>query len=450
MFYSNIRKKTGYLSINSILLFLFFATFSYGKIDPETKKQKTTFSKPHQEAPFGTGSGAFGVGMILPLPSPINTEYADYAPVWHPQLQGLIFTSRRPRNPFYSKSELFEDIYIALFDSATQNYSRVHRFNPLSSSVHDAIVSVTPNGDLIFYRSDGNGDLFLAPFHSQKQTFGKPIPLSMLNSNYTETSAFWHKDQIYFVSNRPGGVGKRDIFIVKKQADGSWSDPVNLGPPINSEYDEESPLLSADGKILIFASNRPGGYGGFDLYISYLQSDGSWSKPLNLGPSLNTAGNDIYPYWLHYDQLLYSTDGLSSDHNMDIFIAYLIPDHIASLPSYPQLQIEQIEKTKAFLPNPQISFPFVQLQGEININEQELQYPITIEIIDNQTQEIVATTELTQSPRFLLSLLPNTTYLLRIQIGNRLGYLTSLHTSSQKVQTITIKKEKTKPIFTSL
>jgi len=442
------RRKSGAEVKRFLLLFapflFIFVTSGYGKMGSGDKEKKSTPISP--EPPMGIGTGVFQVGMVLPLPSPINSPYEDYAPVWHPHLNALFFTSRRPRSLLHGKAELLEDIYIASFDSVHRNFSQPHLFRSLSTSVHDAIVSVTPKGDLIIYRSDGNGDLYLAPFQAENRSFGKPIPLSMLNSNYTETSAFWFGKQIYFVSNRPNGAGKRDIYVVTQNEDGSWSDPVNLGPTINSEYDEESPILSPDGESLLFASNRPGGYGGFDLYIAYRLPNGSWSQPVNLGPEINTPGNDIYPYRFQHDQFFYSSNGLSSQSDMNLYVVYLIP-HLSRLSSYCQMALEVTEASKAYLPAPQVTFPFVQFHGEIIAENTNPIYPIIVEVFDPNTKEVIANTELAEGTRFTFSLRPNQTYLLRIQANHTLGYTSYIQTSSEPYQEWKIKKVSTYPIF---
>src|SRR5690606_40872468 len=87
--------------------------------------------------------------------------------------------------------------------------------------------------------------------------------------------------------NRPDGLGSCDIYVARREGD-RWSSPHNLGTPINSSGWEAQPSLAADGRTLYFVSNRPGGQGGYDLWRSALREDGRWDTPENLGPAINT------------------------------------------------------------------------------------------------------------------------------------------------------------------
>lgn len=110
---------------------------------------------------------------------------------------------------------------------------------------------------------------------------------------------------LYFISIRPGGLGKYDIWVTKRKTnDDPWGTPINLGPPINSSAQEGAPCTSADELSLYFMSRGPGGFGGSDIWVATRRAkDDSWSTPVNLGPTVNSPLND--------DQPSISTDGLS-------------------------------------------------------------------------------------------------------------------------------------------
>ncbi|HHG85958.1 MAG TPA: hypothetical protein ENJ82_14520, partial [Bacteroidetes bacterium] len=101
---------------------------------------------------------------------------------------------------------------------------------------------------------------------------------------------------LFFTSDRPGGFGGRDIYMVKKNEKDKWSDPVNLGSAINTAFDEDAPYFHPDGKSLYYSSNGPGSMGGFDIFVTELEpgSKNSWLPPLNMGPPVNTPDDDIY------------------------------------------------------------------------------------------------------------------------------------------------------------
>lgn len=119
--------------------------------------------------------------------------------------------------------------------------------------------------------------------------------------------------------NRPDGLGSCDIYV-SKNIGGQWSSPHNLGAPINTKGWESQPAISADGRSLYFVSTRSGGYGGSDLWKSELQENGSWSTPVNLGPDINTPYNESSPY-IHPDNktLYFASDGWPGFGQKDIF-----------------------------------------------------------------------------------------------------------------------------------
>ncbi|MEZ4804511.1 MAG: OmpA family protein [Bacteroidia bacterium] len=118
----------------------------------------------------------------------------------------------------------------------------------------------------------------------------------------------------------PIGQGGFDIYF-SAYHDGQWSKPVNIGPPINSPSWDAQPSISPDGLTLYFASDRPGGYGGADIWKSTFK-DGRFQLPENLGPEINTAGEEQSPF-IHYDNqtLYYSSDGLPGVGGMDIYVS---------------------------------------------------------------------------------------------------------------------------------
>lgn len=126
--------------------------------------------------------------------------------------------------------------------------------------------------------------------------------------------------------NREGGFGSCDLYISYLTNNG-WSEAINLGNKINTDQWESQPCLSPDKRDLYFASRRPGSYGGSDIYVSHLQPNGSWGEPENLGPGLNTTSDESAPF-IHADnQTLYFTSrGLPGYGEEDIFVTRKGPD----------------------------------------------------------------------------------------------------------------------------
>ncbi len=135
------------------------------------------------------------------------------------------------------------------------------------------------------------------------QRWSKPEHINEINSQFDDRMPALSRDgkSMYFVSNRPGGFGGYDLWYTERDDSGRWSRPVNAGEALNSAYNENSPFWSKAGNLLFFSSDRPGGFGHFDLYVS--RSDGYiWSKPENLGAPFNSPRDD--------DSVALSDDGL--------------------------------------------------------------------------------------------------------------------------------------------
>ncbi|HZL72709.1 MAG TPA: hypothetical protein VFC86_09630, partial [Planctomycetota bacterium] len=132
--------------------------------------------------------------------------------------------------------------------------------------------------------------------------WSEPVPLTELNSTFGDNGTCMSRDglSVYFNSNRPGGIGSNDI-LVSRRADKTepWGAPVNLGSAVNSSADDQGPTLSHDGRVLIFLSNRAGGFGEFDLYVSRRtdpEDDFGWGAPENLGSFVNTSEREQAPH----------------------------------------------------------------------------------------------------------------------------------------------------------
>ena len=133
---------------------------------------------------------------------------------------------------------------------------------------------------------------------------------------------------IYFSSNRPGGYGGYDIYkIVRKSSDSLWSSPINLGPKINTEFDEKTPFIHSDNRTLYFASNGHGGLGGFDIFVSRLDDMSRFSKPKNIGFPINTEGDEVaYVVSADGKRIYFSSKMLSGQGDWDIYCSDLPPE----------------------------------------------------------------------------------------------------------------------------
>jgi len=145
-------------------------------------------------------------------------------------------------------------------------------------------------------------------------------PLNTFDNEGAQSLSADGKEMYFTACNRKGGYGLCDIFY--SRWDGQmWTEPINIGSPVNTRYKETQPSLAPDGRTLYFSSNRPGGIGGLDLWQSTLLDDGSWGEPLNLGDSINTAGEEQSPF-IHPDNstLYFSSTGLTGLGRFDLFL----------------------------------------------------------------------------------------------------------------------------------
>ena len=242
-------------------------------------------------------------GTIVNLGDSINSPFPDYSAVLSADEHTLIFSSRRTGNvdDLIHDGKTNEFVYISYKDK-NGLWSKA---KPMGDSVitpyNEASVSLSADGqELAVYQEVNGGDLFLS--HLIGNIWSKPRPIgqgsehSDINTAAWETSASFSADGqiIYFVSDRKGGHGGRDIWQCKKLPNGKWSMASNLGLPINSQYDEEAPFIDASGKTMYFSSTRPESMGGFDIFVSELQEDGHWSEPKNIGYPINTTGDDVF------------------------------------------------------------------------------------------------------------------------------------------------------------
>jgi hypothetical protein len=153
------------------------------------------------------------------------------------------------------------------------------------------------NGDELFvYRSDNfDGNLYVSKY--KNNTWSKLQKLnSSINTKYWESHASISKDgkTLYFTSNRAGGYGGLDIYKSERTRSGDWGSAMNLGPVINSKYNEETPVITSDGSTLYFSSMGHYNMGGYDIFYSTRLDNGQWSKPINAGYPLNTSGDDMF------------------------------------------------------------------------------------------------------------------------------------------------------------
>lgn len=226
----------------------------------------------------------------LAIITPDNTEalYIRRVPVnqtdrvWDSQLQAEVFTmSHMQPNGEFDKGTFMDDPFNKNPNegAATLTIDNKHLFYTITKDGPDG-----PNTDI--YTADLN-DGSWTPIRSLGDKVNDPIYWD------SQPSVSGDGNTLYFASNRPGGQGGIDIWMTKKGPDGEWGVPTNLGPKINTPYNEKSPFLHSDSQTLYFSSDGHPGVGGYDIFYSRADSTGKWKEPVNLGIPINTAGDDV-------------------------------------------------------------------------------------------------------------------------------------------------------------
>lgn len=263
----------------------------------------------------------------------INSADAEY----HPQLTAdekiLIYTRRGLLNGGeINLNDEGEDFYVSRNNAGEWSKS-VAIGKPINTTGNEGAHCISPDGRYLYFtacnRSDGYGrcDIYFSERNgdawSEPQNLGRTI-----NSLDWDTQPTISSDgnTLYFISTRPGGFGKADIWKTTKDKDGNWTKPLNLGATVNSEDDEQSPFIHPDNRTLYFSSRGHTGMGGFDIFMSKKISKSSWNKPANLGYPINT-GTDDYSFTVSADGMhaYYASNRNEGKGGQDIYRFDLYP-----------------------------------------------------------------------------------------------------------------------------
>lgn len=275
----------------------------------------------------------------------INSSFHEYSPLVSPDGNTMIFTSNRPTEGVPS-GKLYEDIYIS--KRVNNQWTKPQKISPnINIRFNDAAASLSRDGKtLIIYYEYGGGDIYISQLKGNE--WSKPIPLNQnVNSPASwETSAFVTADgkQLYFTSNRAGGMGSLDIYVSEMEMTGDWGKAKNLGPVINTSGREDSPAVDADGKTLFFSSDGHRGMGGMDIFRSELK-DGKWQKPVNLGYPINSVEDDSF-FGLTGDRRRAFFSSMREDGNSEIYtLTFLEPYMVVAEPQLPPMDETPLKNT---------------------------------------------------------------------------------------------------------
>lgn len=264
----------------------------------------------------------------------INSRFDDYTPSVTADGNLMLFTSRRSGSEDSEIDEggdykFFEDIYYSEWREDKQVWSSAFAADgEVNTNAYDAVLSVSPDGkEMYIYKNnrESAGDIFFSSYDKHDQEWRAPQRLPKpINTSYYEGSVSITADgqTLYFVSERPSGEGRGDIYVSQRKGENEWGQPQNLGGVINTMDDEKFVFIHPNGKTLYFASNGHAGMGGYDIFKSELVN-GKWGLPINIGYPINTVNEE-------------STFSLTRD-NQTLFIAAEYED------SYGERDIYQVD-----------------------------------------------------------------------------------------------------------
>ena len=230
----------------------------------------------------------------------VNSTYDEYWPSLSADEHTLVITRRLPVSHLVAPASTEqEDFYVSNLKDGHWSLAR-DMGSPLNTDRNEGAQSLSSDGMVMFFtacdRPDGEGmcDIYV----SVKRLDKWDVPFNLgppVNTRYSEKQPSISPDghALYFVSDRPGGKGGYDIYVSKLNEDGQWGTPVNLGDSINTVDNEQSPFIAMDNQTLYFSSQGWPGLGGYDLFVSRKKPDSTWSTPVNLGYPINTAGDEI-------------------------------------------------------------------------------------------------------------------------------------------------------------
>ncbi len=229
----------------------------------------------------------------------INSEFDEHTPCITADEKTMVFTSRRRGNTggtLTDDGKYFEDIYISKKIKGAWGYPEKISKN-INTNGHEATIGISADGqELFIYKDDyGIGNIYISQFKDNDWTVPEKLGSNISTAaNETHATLSSEGTTLIFTSDRGNGKGGKDLYIVHRNPTGEWGLAQNMGDVLNTQYDEEGPFLHPDGSTLYFSSKGHNSMGGYDLFYSELQPDGSWGAPINMGYPINTTADEVY------------------------------------------------------------------------------------------------------------------------------------------------------------
>ncbi len=323
----------------------------------------------------------------------INTAESEYFPSLTIDGNELVFT-RRIRN-------FNEDFYYSKKTDSTWAVAKAMEGN-VNTTQNEGAQNISQDGQWLVFtgcnRPDGFGGCDIYISYNTPEGWSEAINLGgKINSDQWESQPCLSPDKrdLYFASKRPGGYGGSDIYVSHLQPNGRWGEPENLGPDINTSADESGPFIHADNQTLYFASNGLPGYGGNDLFYTRKGPGGKWSLPVNLGYPINTIDDEGTIFiTAHGETAYYASDRTDSKGGLDIYSFILRKD----VRPYKTLWVK----------------------GQVYDKKTTKGLPSSVELIDLATNQPITKVQTDETGNYLLTIPVGKDYAFNV---NRRGYL---------------------------
>lgn len=277
----------------------------------EMRKEIDTLRPPH--------------GVLLRMDDWVNSPKADYAPTIGNIDNIILFTSKRNAHQQNMQRKFDEDLFYAV--KVDSQWTEAQEFKTINSPYNEGSACLSRDGRKLYFArcnspdSHGNCDIFQADLKPDS-SWGdvKNLGLNINSTSWDSHPSLSHSgDTLFFASDRLGSFGLSDIYYSVKDKKGNWMKAINMGPIINTRGNEVSPFFHHKYNVLYFSSNgHPLTFGDFDIYKSY-RRDGNWEEPKNIGPLVNGPGSEYY-FTIDSEstQLYYARSEQEDIHNLDL------------------------------------------------------------------------------------------------------------------------------------
>lgn len=357
----------------------------------------------------------------------INSEFPDYSPLISADESMMVFTARRDDTFGGRRDKLdgnfYEDVYVS-YNIRGKWAKPQNMGEPINTKYHDATVGLSADGqELMLYN---NGDIYVSKQQGRNWTALKLLGPEV-NSADNETHASVSADgrTIYFIRGKTTDQNSNgDIYVTHKMLSGRWTTPKKLPPNVNTPYDEDGVFIHPDGRTLYFSSKGHNSIGGYDVFVTRLQENNTWSNPENIGIPINTPFHDIYLVVSASGQnAYYSSFRDDSKGFSDIYkVIFLGPEK--------QTITNNEDNLIASIANP-ISETVIQsaveiktirltvVKGVVTDKATAKAVKATIELIDNKTNEVITTIESnSETGKYLVALPSGKNYAIVVSKDN--------------------------------